>query len=78
MSDPFTRIDRLGPGTEGHEVSLDNVLGVGRVQPHRHGTREVIRVQDLITIGARRCRGGLVHGQGWGAGKGRNLGSRKV
>lgn len=52
MSNPFTGIDRLGSGTQSHEISLDNVLGVGRIQPHGHRTRQVIRVENLISVGA--------------------------
>lgn len=33
MSDPLSLLDSLWPGTQGHEVSLDDMLGIVRVEP---------------------------------------------
>lgn len=33
MSDPFTLLNRLWPGTQGHKVALYDVLGVVWVEP---------------------------------------------
>lgn len=34
MSNPLALLDGLWTGAEGHKVALDNMLGVGRVEPH--------------------------------------------
>lgn len=39
MGDPLPRLNRLGPGTECHEVALDYVLGVAGIDPGREGPR---------------------------------------
>lgn len=53
MRHPFTWLDSLGPGAEGHEISLHNVFGIGRVEPHGErpgeiegGGREATRVSE--------------------------------
>lgn len=52
VGNPFARLDRLGPGTEGHKVALDDVLGIGRVDPCRERVRQVVRFEDVIPVGA--------------------------
>lgn len=42
MGDPLPLLNRLGPGTESHEVALDNVLRIARVDPCREGPRQVV------------------------------------
>lgn len=48
MRNPFTLLDCLGPGTERHEVALNNVLGVGWVEPQRHRVGQVVGTERII------------------------------
>lgn len=42
MSDPFSLLNRLWPGTQGHEVALHDVLGVVRIEPQGQRTGQLI------------------------------------
>lgn len=73
MSDPLPLLNGLRSSAQGHEVALDDMLGIVRVQPERHGPREMIRFEGIMTTGHQtallvhrnrlRQRGGL--GQRW-------------
>ena len=52
VSNPLAWLDRLGPGAEGHEVALDDVLGIGRVDPGREWGGQVVSFKGLIPVGA--------------------------
>lgn len=52
VGNPLALLDRLGPGAEGHEVALDNVLGIGRVDPGRERVGQVVSFEGVIPVGA--------------------------
>src|SRR3569833_1487872 len=51
VGNPFALLNRLGPGTERHEVALHNVLCIGRAEPQGQDLGEEIRVQKIVTAG---------------------------
>lgn len=51
VSDPLSLLNGLWSRTQGHEIALDNVLGVVWVEPQRHGPWEVILFEGIITTG---------------------------
>lgn len=77
MSNPLSLLNRLRSRTQRHEVALDDVLGVGRVEPQRKGTRKRIGLEGILT--ARHQAALLIHtdrmgegrrvGQGWELGR---------
>jgi hypothetical protein len=48
MGDPFALLDSLWSSAKSHEISFDNMLGIGRVEPKRQRSRKVIRIKDLV------------------------------
>lgn len=42
MGNPLSMLNCLGPGTKGHEVALDDVFRVGRVNPCWQGPWQII------------------------------------
>lgn len=48
MSSPLSLLHRLGTGTESHEVALDDMLRILRVEPQRERAREMVRGDDLV------------------------------
>lgn len=49
VSDPLSLLHGLRPGTQGHEVALDDMLGIVWVKPQRHRPWEMIRFEGIIT-----------------------------
>lgn len=77
MRDPLALLNRLWPSAEGHKVALDNVLDILSVDPEGEGSREVVRVDDVVATRHDAAR--LVHADGLGERRGvwqrRDLGS---
>lgn len=53
MGNPFSRFDRLGPCAEGHEVALDDVSGICRVEPSWQRPWKLICAEDILITGRR-------------------------
>lgn len=60
MSDPLSLLNGLWSGTQGHEVALDNMLGIIWIEPQRHGPWKMILFEGIITTGHQAAL--LVHG----------------
>lgn len=56
MRNPFGLLDCLGLGAQRHEVALDDVLRVGRVEPQGQRPREAVGAEDLLA-GSRHADG---------------------
>lgn len=52
VGNPLALLDRLGPGAECHEVALDDVLGICRVDPGREGVGQMVSFEGIIPVGA--------------------------
>lgn len=60
VSDPLSLLNGLWPRTQGHEVALDDMLGVVRVEPQRHRPGEMILFESIIATGHQAAL--LIHG----------------
>jgi len=48
MSHPLARLNRFGPGTKRHEVSLHDVLCVGRIEPQRQWLGQMVGIERFL------------------------------
>lgn len=48
VGNPLALFDSLWSGTQGHEVALDNVLGIVGIEPQRQRAREVIGLENIL------------------------------
>lgn len=48
VCNPLALLNSLGSRTEGHEVALDNVLGILRVKPEREGSRQMVGGDEVV------------------------------
>lgn len=48
VSNPLSLLHSLRPSTQGHEVALDNVLGIVGVEPERQRARKVIGLEKVL------------------------------
>lgn len=72
MRNPLARLDRLGSRTQCHEVSFDDMLGVGWVDPKGKRLGQVVGLQGVLT-GAHHADG---LGEGWRSRQRRQLGGQ--
>lgn len=49
VGDPLSLLNGLWSGTQGHEVALDNMLGIVWVEPQRNGPREMLLFEAIKT-----------------------------
>lgn len=62
VSNPLSLLNSLWSGTQGHEVALDNMLGIIWVEPQRHRPWEMILFESIITTAYQAAL--LIHGNG--------------
>lgn len=57
VRNPLAHLQRLWLGRQGHEVTLNNVLGVHGIQPKWLLLWQIVRRQGVIWIGRRAVHG---------------------
>lgn len=77
MSNPLALLDSLGPSTQCHKITLNDVLGVLGVEPQRKRSWKVIGVDEFVAV---HNAAGVVHANGLSKRRGvwqrRNLGGQ--
>ena len=49
MCYPLALINGLGTSAKGHEVALDDVTGIGWVEPQGQGAGQMVRAEDIFS-----------------------------
>lgn len=72
VRNPFTLLNSLGSSAEGHEVPLDDVLGILSIEPEGKRSRQVVSRDEVVgSHGATR----VIHADGLS--KRRRVGQRR-
>jgi len=72
VRNPFTLLNSLGSSAEGHEISLDDVLGILGIEPEGERSRQVISRDEVV---AGHGTTGFIHADGLG--ERRRVGQRR-